>query len=1265
MNRKIINIINISKNTFSKPLLLKNSCFLILALCFFVSTNTYAQDDLVFDHITVTEGLTQGLVNNIYRDSRDFMWFGTLQGINRYDGINIKKFESLADDSTTITSGIITSIYEDKSKTLWVGTENGLNRYDYKKEKFTRFCHDPRKPNSLADDAIIDISEDSRGRLWVVTANGFNLYRPGYGDFKHLRLPVWANEKDADIEASYAPGPDTIYFFRSHNIFQLSTADLTIKEIGPEIKTKEANTLLVDYHHNIWIGTENDGAYRVTPSGKTTHFYPEKNNNSCLQSISVKSINQDSRKNIWLSTRDGLYRLNNDNKTFTTYKNETGNPKSLLSSYSRTFYEDRQGIIWVGTVGGVNKFNPGRLQFRHLKTSVASDIKVTGTLYSNDNIIWSFYLDDNNLLWVGSMRTLLSSIPFDKTEKGIFSTAVFRRNGKKIIPPFNSVLEIKGDKKNNLWLGTDNGLYYYDTHNTELKGYLHHDDNANSLSDNIITSIINCSDSVLWIGTTNGLDRFVPSKDRFTNYFYNPADSTSVINNLINFLYLENNKKLWIAALNGISCIDLTDAGSDNGKEIKFRNMRPNLVDKGKSFNEVLTVIKSHDKFYWLGTDNGIFMMDSSMKTKEHFSVQEGLPNKIINQIREDSRGHLWISTDNGLSCFDPEKKVFRNFTADDGLQSSEFNSNSSLMDRNGCFYFGGINGFNMFYPDSIKISGYSPKIVISGLALFNNPVNVDIPVNGFTMTQSIYETNEINLDYNQNFFTFEFSALDYTNPEKIQYEYKLEGLDENWVVCHNRHFANYTNVRPGKYVFSVRATNSDGVWSKNTAQIKVIVTPPFWKTKLFFVSSFLLLMLLIYAFYRYRVKTLERDKRVLEAEVQRRTQEISVINQDLKRSNSFIESVINNATYGIMVVNQSGDIIMANPAVSLLTGYSNSELLSMNFKELTPPRWQKVDMSILETLNREESTYIEKEYIRKDGLIIQVSVSISHIKDYDMPAFVNIITDITKRIANEKELQEHRTNLEALVKERTADLVSAKERAEKADRLKTAFLSNISHEIRTPMNAIIGFSNLLRTQSWEAEQVSEFINYITDGAHNLLGIVTNIVEISKISANDITLSYKKFNFIKLINDICSGFIGKAKIKGLDFAVEAGSDISELYIISDESKLSMVINHLLDNALKFTIEGSIRLGFSVFENSIEVYIQDSGIGISPDMQDDIFEPFKQAETSLSRAYGGSGLGLTIARAYIEKLGGRLWVDSKKGHGSKFFFSFPLIKSEEQ
>ncbi len=332
----------------------------------------------------------------------------------------------------------------------------------------------------------------------------------------------------------------------------------------------------------------------------------------------------------------------------------------------------------------------------------------------------------NDIFWVGSMGTLLSYIPFDQIDKTGFTTAIFKINGKKISPSFNSVLAILGDNKGNLWLGTDYGLYYYNTDTKELTGYLHDAENKNSICDNIISSIRFYGDSVLWIGTTNGLSRFVPSKNIFTNYSLNASDSTSLTDNFIYDLFIDNHQTLWISASSGLSYLNLNNKDYLNGQTVKFRFLKPVFNDKDKSFAEIFTFIETADARHWMGTDNGLFLVDTSLNIREHYSVPEGLPNKAVVQILEDPKGQLWLATENGLSCFNPVTKIFRNFNINDGLQSNEFNTNASYKDKDGNFYFGGINGFNMFHPDSIKVSAYSPKVVITGMQIFNEPVEID-----------------------------------------------------------------------------------------------------------------------------------------------------------------------------------------------------------------------------------------------------------------------------------------------------------------------------------------------------------------------------------------------------------------------------------------------------------------------------------------------------------------------------------------------------------
>lgn len=1254
---RIINIRLIFSHLRKKYLF---GCLSLCFLSFAFHGNLLAQENLIFDHITVSQGLTQSLVSTMLRDSRDFMWFGTLNGINRYDGVKIKQFESIPFDSTTISNGNVRVIYEDHDSCLWVGTIDGLNRFDYKKESFSRIMHDPINQTSLLDNFIVAIAEDTQKNLWVVTSRGLNKYDHNRSNFSHVLIPYSGDSGQPQIEAAFMTDPGTIYLYAGNRVYIFHTSDSSFSIAVNDIKPGQVNALFVTEAHDIWIASEYDGAYLVDSKGVITHFYPESPVKSGINSISVKSIDADRKHNLWLSTRNGLHLYNPKTKTFTVYLNVYGNPTSLLSSYARCLYEDPQGIIWVSTVGGLNKFNPARLRFKHFKTNGRPGETGLGVFFTDDNLIWSFYRDNNDVLWVGSMRNNLSYIKFSDLNKGNFTTAEFYRNGNKITPPFNSVFDIDGDRKNNLWLSTDNGLYYFNTATHELTGYRHQEGNPNSLADNLIGAIDLYQDSIIWVGTDNGISRFNFVKNRYTNYYHDSNDSTTIVDNYIYNLNIENNNRLWVVAEGGISYANLKNV--KDPKQLRFKTRVMNDQQGKVVFNDIIPSKKDPGKLYWVCTDNGFLSVDSSLNIINSYSVEDGLPNKLVYEIIEDSKGQLWLSTDNGISCFDPATKIFRNFTTSDGLQANEFNSNASYCDKDGYFYFGGINGFNIFHPDSLVISDFSPRIVITGMEVLHKPViiNGQAP-EGFKIPESITETRRIRLKYKQNFFSFEFAALDYSDPEKIHYEYTLEGFDQGWISCKGSPIAHYTNVRPGRYVFRVKATNSDGIWSKHSAQLEIIVTPPFWKTPLFIFAFVLLIALAVYILYRIRVKTLERDKRTLEEEVQKRTLEINEINHDLKKSNSFIESVINNATYGITVITREGKIILANPAAANLTGYSQSELLTMNYKDFTPERWHNYDEEVLKELEKGKSAYHEKEYRKKDGTVIQVAISNSFIKNYDIPAIVNIINDITERIANEKELLEHRTNLEKLVKQRTADLIAAKESAEKADRLKTAFLSNISHEIRTPMNAIMGFSNLLMTENNDQEQLNEYLEFITSAAQSLLSIVTNIVEISKISAGDITLGSDNFNFNKLIDDIYLQYYSQVQAKGLDFILEYKSPGKETMICADKSKIQTTIGHLLDNAIKFTSKGFIKLKYHVFPDHIEVCVQDTGIGVHKDHQIEIFEPFKQADTTLSRGYGGTGLGLAISKAYIEKMKGKIWFESVHEEGSSFYFSFPYEK----
>ncbi len=353
---------NPSGKILQKARLLKSKPLLSIFLFFFLPVFCFSQSDMVFDHIAVNEGIIQGVVTSIHRDSRNFMWFGTMNGLNRYDGVNFRRFESYSYDSTSLTTGDIRQIYEDKNNNLWVGTSNGLNLFNYKKENFKRLFHDNARKNSLADNFIVNISEDSKGRLWVVTNYGISQYIPGTNSFNNYYLP----EKGAKIEASFELNSDTIFLYSNGKVLQFMTEDSSFRVLAKDLKAKEVNVIYVNHQNEIWLGTETDGAYCLDSKGTLTHFSPGERSGKGLESISIQNINPDSKGNLWFSTRNGLYRFREKEKIFTKYQYEYGNPKSLLSSYSKVFYEDKQGIIWVGTVGGVNKFDPGKDGFQTL-----------------------------------------------------------------------------------------------------------------------------------------------------------------------------------------------------------------------------------------------------------------------------------------------------------------------------------------------------------------------------------------------------------------------------------------------------------------------------------------------------------------------------------------------------------------------------------------------------------------------------------------------------------------------------------------------------------------------------------------------------------------------------------------------------------------------------------------------------------------------------------------------------------------------------------
>jgi len=872
----------------------------IIFLFFLFPAILFAQpEDIQFEHLTVEDGLSSNSVFEILQDSRGFIWLGTIDGLIRYDGYNFKIFRNNPNDPTSLGANRIYSIYEDRSGVLWIGTDGGgLNKFDREKEQFSRYTNDPNDPTSLNDIVVSSIYEDSSGDLWIGTETG-GLNKLVRGDSEESPPTFIHYKHDPDDSTSlsnYAVnsicednfGALWIGTYRG-GLNKLIPAD---NEESPptfihykhdpndpsSLSSNKVGSIYEDKSGDIWIATYG-GLNKLIPVSNEEspptfiHYKHDPNDPSSLSSNEVRSIYEDDSGDIWIGTiGGGLNKLVPGDKegsppTFVHYKHDSKDPTSLNSNSVISVYEDNSGLIWIGTAGGgVNKFDKEKRKINHYKHNPYDPASISF------NDVYPIYEDNSGNIWIGTNGGGLNKL--DK-EKGKFNHYKHDPDDPTTLS-YNNVFSICEDNSGVLWIGTTGGglnkLVPGDSEESPptFIHYKHDPNNPKSLSDNKVYSIYEDSSGDLWIGTTRGLNKLVPNDNKespptFIHFNNNSDDPSSLSHYIVRTIYEDRSGTLWIGTDGGglnklIPPVPDSSSGDNKESLPTFIHYKHDPNDPTSlSNNTVLSIYEDKSGILWIGTwGGGLNKFDREKIHFTHYRQIDGLPNELIIGILEDDYGNLWISTNKGISKFNPQTETFRNYDVRDGLQSNEFSANAYLKSKSGEMFFGGINGFNVFHPDSIKDNTHIPPIIITDFQLLHKPVPVgfDESRNRSILKKSITETKEIELTYEDYIFSFEFAALDFHTPEKNQYAYIMEGFEMDWNYTDaNRRFVTYTNLDPGEYTFRVKGSNNDGVWNEEGVSISIIIVPPWWLTTWAYFLYALILLSIIFFTWKMQLK--------------------------------------------------------------------------------------------------------------------------------------------------------------------------------------------------------------------------------------------------------------------------------------------------------------------------------------------------------------------------------------------------------------------------
>lgn len=1115
-----------------------------------------------FDHLSLRHGLSQSSVSCIVQDSLGFMWFGTQDGLNRFDGYHFQVFKHDNTDTNTISNNWIHTLLFDRNGSLWVGTQNGgLNRIDVDEQYRYQIRRFPYLGKKSVPDNVQALYQGRNGLIWCGMRSG-GLITIDPASFEITAFPSTKNLGRNGLEYDLLPDSRIQVIYEDQNgFFWFGSAQNGLIRYNPNtrrfkhflavgnepysLRHNEIKTIAEDPLGRLWIGTLGGGVMIFDKD--TEQFYPIETFFPDFKNISdlyIWTLYRDPSERMWVGMLSAGLVLIPDvtRKDIVRITHDPFDPRSLSDNYVMSVFQDRGGTLWIGTGGnGINKYNPYNIKFRHYKHLPYNNNSL------NHNFVWAIHEDHKGYIWIGTKSGLNRLDP----NTGEFKHFVLGKGGNKRLPDI-SIWSVLEDSQKNLWVGTGgNGLYQLDSRRQRLHHYKTSEDahlnttgiilrDYPELVDNFIWCIMEEKPGHIWLGTARGgINILDVRKNRWTHYRHDPSYTHSLGADYVRTLYKDHYGRIWIG----------TNGGGLNrfipeGERFERWMHQPNDSNSISS-NDVLCITEDLEHRLWIGTTEGLNYFRPDQSRFQRFTANNGLPNASIYGIIPDRDNRLWLSTNKGLIRLTLvrgredllETSDIRLYDLSDGIQDLEFNTGALCRAHTGELYFGGINGFNRFDPMNIRDNPYMPPVRLVAVTIGNerkiNP--------GKDFFRSLL------LSPRERSIVFEYAALDYAAPEKIRYQYRLEGFDPDWISAGGRWYAHYTNLPSGDYHFQVRATNSDGLWSNAILDIPVTIEPPLWKTTWFIILIGVLLLAIGGRVYYWQVRTVQNRNILLKQMIAERTAELSDYAKKLEEANEALRQ--------------------ANKQIS----ESNEALVAAN-RQIT--------------------------------------------------------------IANQ---------------------------------MKSKFLANMSHELRTPLNAIIGFSDILlqKTLGELTPEQEDAMNAIMDSGKNLLRLINDILDLSKIEAGKMELNLTEVSIHEIILSARNVITPLIKKKKQTIQVLVSERVPLLHV--DETKIKQVLLNLLSNANKFSDEGGkiviaadVVLHEDGSPDELDLRVIDNGIGIPPDELELIFQEFRQSSISQNANYPkGTGLGLTLSRKIIEMHHGRLWAESDGVKGSTFIIRLPL------
>lgn len=849
----------------------------LLALACLSFLQQYAQtSDYVFSRLDFTNGLANNHVTSIYKDSRGFMWFGTVAGLNRYDGYQFRLFKHDQRDTSSIVDNYIEQMFEGPGGRLWVEIRAGqFNIFDFGKDRFDRDYASYLRSLSLPQFGLLRIVKGKADYWFIYRDSGLFHYLP------NGRIIPVSHQHGSTITPSIASarpdGNGDLWVVHQNGLLEKVDGHTNRVVFQTDIfQTALTGNLsicnmYIDQQNDCWLYSNGvfKGAFYYNPSTNQLRHLDQESPVARLSSNVIVDALQDEKGLVWLASDHGGINIVDKRDFSVKYiRHVEEDAKSVADNSLSTMYRDSSGTIWLGTFkNGVSYYHQNRIQFPQYRHELGNAASLS---YDDVN---TFAEDSAGHVWIGSNGGGL--ICFDR-KKNRFHQYLHAPNNPNSLSN-NIIVSMLLGRNDRLWIGTYfGGLDCYDGKN--FIHYRHDEHDPGSLSDDRVMCVCEDSDGQLWVGTlAGGMDRLDRKKKQFVHY--NISIPNTINNNYVSSIIEDDQKNLWVATGYGIDLLQ-----KKTGRFIHLSSNNNQL-----SCDNVTTLLQDNQHHIWAGTREGLDLYDPAKNSFQSFRTEDGLPDNTIRSIQEDRQYNLWVATANGISRITPEASASgagytircKNYHEQDGLQGREFNERAGLATRDGYIILGGPNGFNIFNPAGItEFRSYAP-IVLAQLELFDRQVRPgERTGNHVILDKALTETQQITLHYDEKVFSIGFASLDYVENTRSRYMYMLEGFDKNWLITDAKtRKATFTNLDAGHYVFRVRASDEDGVWSNNEASLKITILPPWWRTPLAYIIYVLLIVSLLY-FARRVIIQRARMRFALEHERQeaRRMHEIDMM---------------------------------------------------------------------------------------------------------------------------------------------------------------------------------------------------------------------------------------------------------------------------------------------------------------------------------------------------------------------------------------------------